>query len=278
MGKRLGNNATLAGQQFGRLTVMGVNPERNKQGQRRWDCSCSCGNNTTVPTGRLRNGTTASCGCGQADALRKNAGRHENLLGKTFGMLRVESLLERRAKGSQRVWGCVCQCGARTEVTTGNLNNGHIKGCGCTRSAANAKDWAQRKSKHPKGEIGFRYYLRVYKKSAKERGLPFFLTPPQVKILAKTDCHYCGAAPGTPRSGVGTPSRFKEHNTFVANGIDRKDNARGYAADNVVACCIRCNIAKHVMSYEEFLAHMERIYQNLIETGGITAKSECSPG
>lgn len=59
----------LTGQRFGRLTVLGENPEpyRAPGGAvcRRWDCACDCGKRITVPQytlSREKNGTL-SCGC-----------------------------------------------------------------------------------------------------------------------------------------------------------------------------------------------------------------------
>lgn len=51
----------LTGQRFGSLTVLapaGVNRQRNVT----WLCLCDCGNETTVAGGKLRYGTTRSCG------------------------------------------------------------------------------------------------------------------------------------------------------------------------------------------------------------------------
>lgn len=52
----------LSGKVFGKLTVLnkvGVTKHRNVI----WNCMCSCGNSTDVPSGLLHKGTTASCGC-----------------------------------------------------------------------------------------------------------------------------------------------------------------------------------------------------------------------
>jgi len=49
------------------------------------------------------------------------------------------------------------------------------------------------------------------------------------------------------------------------NGIDRVDNSRGYESGNVVSCCGVCNMLKHVLSKEEFLARIEKIYKNSIQ-------------
>ena len=43
------------------------------------------------------------------------------------------------------------------------------------------------------------------------------------------------------------------------NGIDRVNPALGYVEDNVVTCCKICNIAKHDLRLEEFLAWIEKL-------------------
>lgn len=47
----------LIGQKFHRLTAISYS------GGYRWLCRCDCGRTTTVQSGKLRNGSTRSCGC-----------------------------------------------------------------------------------------------------------------------------------------------------------------------------------------------------------------------
>lgn len=57
-----GNRKDLTGQRFGRLVVI----EPVTTGEYRnsvWLCQCDCGNKKIVPTYRLLNGRTFSCGC-----------------------------------------------------------------------------------------------------------------------------------------------------------------------------------------------------------------------
>ena len=56
----------VAGQQFGRLTVLA--PAENVNGCTAWLCRCGCGREVVVPTVRLRSGHTKSCGCFRADS------------------------------------------------------------------------------------------------------------------------------------------------------------------------------------------------------------------
>lgn len=53
----------LAGQKFGRLTVMHLNPGKSKSGDRLWTCICDCGKEKTETTSHLKRGYTKSCGC-----------------------------------------------------------------------------------------------------------------------------------------------------------------------------------------------------------------------
>ena len=49
---------------FGKLTTTGVFKPRMG-----WECRCSCGKTSIVPSYRLRNGNTKSCGCGRKDTF-----------------------------------------------------------------------------------------------------------------------------------------------------------------------------------------------------------------
>lgn len=55
----------LAGQRFGRLSVIGRAPNRNKNPA--FFCLCDCGTQTTALGGNLRKGSTQSCGCLMVD-------------------------------------------------------------------------------------------------------------------------------------------------------------------------------------------------------------------
>ena len=61
MGKRAHNFIDLTDQKFNRLYVLEL--AFVKKQMTYWLCKCDCGNETTVYTGNLRNGTTKSCGC-----------------------------------------------------------------------------------------------------------------------------------------------------------------------------------------------------------------------
>lgn len=59
----MGTLIDLAGQRFGRLTVVELNPERDRKGQCRWLCACDCGAMPVVVGMYLTDGSSRSCGC-----------------------------------------------------------------------------------------------------------------------------------------------------------------------------------------------------------------------
>lgn len=56
------NGEIKPNQNFGILTTIKV-VGKTKNGTYNWLCKCECGNETTVPTSRLKNGRVKSCGC-----------------------------------------------------------------------------------------------------------------------------------------------------------------------------------------------------------------------
>jgi len=72
-------------------------------------------------------GSTSRSGAGFAFM-----GKLQDLTGKTFSRLFVVGLAGRNNSGTH-LWECLCQCGATTSATRGNLKNGHTKSCGCLR-------------------------------------------------------------------------------------------------------------------------------------------------
>lgn len=67
----------LIGNKYGRLTVVGMNPER-RHGKVRWDCECSCGNRVTVYGRVLKGGTGKSCGCLARELSKKRCTKHKH--------------------------------------------------------------------------------------------------------------------------------------------------------------------------------------------------------
>lgn len=58
----------LTGRVYGRLTVL----SKSEQGERFWDCICSCGNTKSIRNYDLNNGKTISCGCFRKEIASNN--------------------------------------------------------------------------------------------------------------------------------------------------------------------------------------------------------------
>jgi hypothetical protein len=78
------------------------------------------------------------------------------------------------------------------------------------------------------------------KSQARKRYLDFELNIYEFQKLADAPCTYCG-----------NPN----HNF----GLDRLDSSKGYLLGNVVPCCKTCNIAKNVLSPQEYLDHCKKV-------------------
>lgn len=70
------------------------------------------------------------------------------------------------------------------------------------------------------------------------------------------DCHYCGTSPKNMRADY-------KGLTVKRNGIDRKNNNRGYLKSNLLPCCKICNRAKREMSYEDFIKWIKNLKDSI---------------
>ena len=64
----------------------------------------------------------------------------DDLTGKRYGRLVVQSLSNERTKNGKWKWNCVCDCGNTVCVSGDNLKYGSTKSCGCYRRELNTKD------------------------------------------------------------------------------------------------------------------------------------------
>ena len=119
-----------------------------------------------------------------------------------------------------------------------------------------------RKYKTKKGEAGLTSLYNKYKWSAKRKKHSFRLSKKTFKILTSSNCYYCGQEPKNIRTMTGKKGlslEAKEYSKYYFNGLDRKNNNKGYTKDNVVPCCSSCNFLKGNRNYEEFLARVFKI-------------------
>jgi hypothetical protein len=181
-----------------------------------------------------------------------------DLTGKKFGRWTVIAPSTRRNPSKKLQWKCKCDCGKVKFVAGETLRSGQSKSCGCLyleRSAALGRTNTQPRA--PKGKAGFTAFREQYKSGAKKRGIQWLLSDDELREVSIKNCFYCNLPPEKARlPGLKKSSRIKPetraHGAFKSNGIDRIDNSRHYTADNIVACCSRCNEAKMDLTLEQF--------------------------
>jgi len=135
------------------------------------------------------------------------------------------------------------------------IQQNHTGSCGCWLAETRAT-YGGRAGKNALavGESAFNQLFFNYKKSARERGYIFELSKDEFQELTSQPCHYCGAEPELKyHAAKGTNGHY------YGNGVDRIDNSLGYVTGNVRPCCKQCNIAKGVLSEQEFLGWIERV-------------------
>ncbi len=83
------------------------------------------------------------------------------------------------------------------------------------------------------------------------------------KNIVFKPCHYCGGfdeKKTRSRSVIETETKTNRSHVFM-NGVDRIDSSLGYTINNSVPCCYRCNWMKTDLPIEQFVIHIEAIYQ-----------------
>lgn len=133
------NTIELMGKKFGRLFVLGRSDViLGKSDEAIWKCLCDCGNTINVRGYSLRTGNTKSCGClyeerkkvrDTSKEIKQPRIPIEDLTGKTFGRLKVISVVKRN--NGYCTYYCKCQCGNYVDVFETDLISGRKKSCGC---------------------------------------------------------------------------------------------------------------------------------------------------
>lgn len=175
-------------------------------------------------------------------------------IGLKFGKLTVLSVADDKLYSvngiSRRLkrYNVICDCGIETIVFGQDLRSGKTKSCGSGICKIKYDD---------RSMPAFNRVYNTYKRTAVKRGLLFDIDVNVFRDMTKQECYYCGEIESNTaieKSGIHTSE-------YRYNGIDRIDNTLGYITGNIVACCNRCNHAKHTMSQSEFIALAIKIAQ-----------------
>lgn len=194
----------------------------------------------------------------------KNHPKFIDLTDKIIGKLTVLDYVTNPNKGSTNwVWKCKCECDqicfVRTNCLTKQNPQSSCKKCADQQSS-------QKRILEDFGALRNRIF-RNYKRAAINRGYSFELTYEQVQKLIEQNCHYCNSEPKEYSSDQAY--KFQD-SKFKRNGIDRKDNTKGYSLINSVPCCSLCNVMKMDLPYEDFISQINVIYKYYIEKSSTT--------
>lgn len=152
------------------------------------------------------------------------------------GRLTPISPTDQRTSGGHVIWKCICHCGKTSYHDGYRVRKGIIKSCGCSRTSRD------------KQKSGLKTMYQDYKHNAWSRMLSFKITFKQFVRITSQSCFYCKQEP---------TERFRKF-YFKANGIDRKNNSKGYVLTNLVPCCTICNRAKGEMNLSDFMNYLRR--------------------
>jgi hypothetical protein len=204
--------------------------------------------------------------------LVSHSRKYKNYNGKKFNRLTIIEEVG-RSKYSHILVTCICDCGKIVTIEKSGVTGGKVKSCGCLKSEIVSK---MRKSIPKKGkEVTYKYYYQKYKDAAIDRNLDFNLTLEEFKSIISENCYWDGTVPdniissylrkdGKVKNKDLKDPDIKYYNsiTIIVNGIDRKDNSRGYSIENCVACCKQCNMMKMDYTETQFLNKIKQIYEH----------------
>lgn len=156
------------------------------------------------------------------------------------------------------MWEALCDCGKHTLISTSNFTHGGTISCGCYHNKL-IKQGANTK---PYGEATFNSKYLAYKQRAikHKKQISFTLNKEQFRALITAPCHYCGVIGSSTYK-----SKPNANGNFPSNGIDRIDSNLGYTIDNCVSACGICNKMKNDLSYDQFMAHIKRVFSYAVE-------------
>lgn len=112
---------------------------------------------------------------------------------------------------------------------------------------------------------GYRKKYVIYRKSANDRDIGFFITFNEFLDIIDKNCYYCGQAPIEKIYTVQSGTKIKDTIPIFTNGIDRIDSSKGYTIDNIRPCCTKCNRMKLDYTESDFLDKIDQIYNHLLK-------------
>ncbi len=163
------------------------------------------------------------------------------LKGRKFGKLFVLGFSHLDKQRHKAIWHVQCECGNKFTLDSHTIKreNG-VRQCNSCRLE---QLWEGNR----RVDAALTHLLAMYRNQARRSKRAFELSQEQFRQLTSSLCFYTGRAPSQI-------AKSRASGTYVYNGIDRKDNRKGYTPRNCVACCGIVNRMKGTMSAEEFIA------------------------
>lgn len=177
----------------------------------------------TKGSGRVRKFCSRHCA-----GLAVGGKNYENLAGKRFGRLTVVSKADKASNGMVR-WNCECECGGKSIVQTGHLNNGSVLSCGCYNIERTKDENTKHGLSHDADYVRFNKHRRVNQLD-QEWTLEM---EKAIRVLFPV-CVVCG----------GTRRLATDHVRPLSKGY-------GLRPGNAVILCTPCNSTKHDKELDE---------------------------
>lgn len=190
----------------------------------------------------------------------------KNIINHKFGKLLVIKKLEERGNKGQIKYECVCDCGNSHKVTGESLRGGKSKSCGCNRYTP------PNKIEDRELAVWKQLYNSTIIKRNKKRGVKGDISLEDFIFFSKEPCYYCGLENSNTARDIRSGKKVSDI-VLKFNGIDRSDSSKGYWANNVETCCKYCNTAKNIMSEDEFINFIKRVYEHFKRNGRLHRSS-----
>jgi len=175
--------------------------------------------------------------------------RNNNILGKTYGSLKVVEFIEADEKCNLKI-KCQCDCGEICLTSYSNLNSGQKTCWDCRNKIISDKKWLGYE------EISGEFWGKI-KNSAKIRNLTFDLTIDYIWDLYLSQNKICAL------SGVDISFfRTRADRNKTTASLDRIDSSKGYIVGNVQWVHKIVNNLKMDLSEGEFLNWCKKIVKH----------------
>lgn len=174
-----------------------------------------------------------------------------NLIGKKFGLLTVDSLVDARERCNKAVkWHCICECGKKVDVFYYNLTRGNTKSCGCLSSTGNRGN--KNKTWKGHGEISASKWYGI-ERAAKRRNVPFLITIQDAWDLFLKQNRLCALSGEL----LTMPSHSRDYD-YTAS-LDRVDNQKGYELHNIQWVHREVNYMKSTLTQSSFIDFCKKV-------------------